>query len=352
MRGARRSVLVTGGTGYLGSAIVRQLIDSGVHVQVLARSARSAGAGAGAAPLRHVADLTDERSIQRAFRDAARAAGSSGAELDVIHCAALISYRSRDAAELRRVNVEGTRIVLEAARAVDVRRFCHVSSVAAIGAAPDADTCLDDEAPLGRYELGCEYGATKRDAEALVLAQASRLDVVVASPCAIFGWSPLGSNTLEFLRFLARGTGAGALLARVAPPGAISVVGRDDAALGILLALERGRRAVRYLLVESSWELVDLLALAACALERPGPSRRVPRTLWAPVVAAAALVDRIRPLERATPETLRVLGLRFSFRSTLARNELGWSPRPFAEVLAETIRGLPAVEARSVVGAG
>ena len=91
-----RSVLVTGGTGYLGSAIVRRLSAEGEHVQVLARSS----AGADAAPLRHVADLTDERSIHGAFREAARIASSSGLALDVIHCAALISYRSRDAAEL------------------------------------------------------------------------------------------------------------------------------------------------------------------------------------------------------------------------------------------------------------
>ena len=67
--------------------------------------------------------------------------------------------------------------------------------------------------------------------------------------------------------------------------------------------------------------------------------------MWSSLVGAAGLVDRVRPLERATPEALRLLGLRFSFRSERARRELGWSPRPFAEVLAETIRGLHALEA-------
>jgi dihydroflavonol-4-reductase len=143
----------------------------------------------------------------------------------------------------------------------------------------------------------------------------------------------MGSNTTRFLQRVQRGS-----LGPFAPPGSLSVVGVQDAAAGICLALERGRANGRYLLSESNWTHVELLALAATELGVPPPRWRVPKAAWSAVVAAAALVDRVLPATEATPEALRLLGTHFRFDAARARSELGWRPRPFPEVLRETVR--------------
>jgi dihydroflavonol-4-reductase len=329
-------VLVTGGTGFIGAEVVRLLGARGQDAHVLCRP------GTDRAALRHAAgwlaaDLEDEPALGRAFESAAGAARARGVPLDVVHLAARISYRRQDRESLRRVNVEGTRRVLAFASAAGVRRFCHVSSVVALGPAARADQELDDDAPLAGRALDCAYAATKAEAEELVLGERDSLDVVVASPAVVFGATGSGSNSLHFLRRVLRGT-----LGPLSPPGSISVVGLTDAAEGILAVLQGGARGRRYLLSESAWRLHELLSLACRCAGRPPPRGSVPPALWRALVGAAALVDRFAPSERATPEALALLGLHFRYRARRARTELGWAPRPFADTLGEIIAALRA----------
>ncbi len=328
-------VLVTGGAGFVGAEVVRRLAARGATAHVLCRPGtdRSSLQGTGVRWLE--ADLLDESGLRQAFEYAAARARADGVPLDVVHLAAGISYRRADRELLQRVNVEGTRRVLAACAAVRARRLCHVSSVVALGAVARPDLELDDDAPLTAPALDSAYARTKAEAEALVLAAREELDVVVASPAVVFGVSGSASNSLHFLRRVLRGT-----LGPLSPPGSISVVGLADAAQGILLVLERGSRGQRYLLSESAWCLHDLLVLACRMGGRTPPWGRVPRPVWRALVSVVALADRVVPSERATPEALALLGLHFRFRSRRARAELGWSPRPFTEILGELIAEL------------
>jgi dihydroflavonol-4-reductase len=174
---------------------------------------------------------------------------------------------------------------------------------------------------------------TKRAAEELVLARPA-LDVVVVNPGAIFGPAERESNTVRFLRKLQAGR------MPLAPPGALSVVGVEDVARGCILALARGQRGRRYLLVESVHACDALFEMAARALGGRPPLATVPRVLWPAVVASIRLLDAVVPQELVTPQSLKMLGLRFAFSAARARSELGWTPRPFPEVLAATIAGL------------
>jgi dihydroflavonol-4-reductase len=330
-------VLVTGGTGFVGAEVVRHLAASDREVHALRRrgSARSTPAREGVHW--YEADLVDGPALHAAFEAGAAAARTRGVPLEVVHLAAAISYRRRDRALLRRVNVEGTRRVLDACIAVGARRLCHVSSVVALGPVARADQELDDDAPLAPRALDSAYARTKAEAEALVLGASAALDVVVASPAVVFGVSGSASNSLHFLRRVLRGT-----LGPLSPPGSISVVGLADAAQGILLALERGARGRRYLLGESAWRLHELLSFACRIAGRTPPRGVVPRPLWRVLVGAATVADLVAHSERATPEALALLGLHFRFRARRARAELGWTPRPFAEVLGEVIAALRA----------
>ena len=335
-----RVVLVTGGAGFVGSEVVRLVAARGHDAQLLCRSSTDRTPLSGVAHVTHEADLEDEPALRRAFAAASGAARARGSALQVVHLAARISYRRADRELLRRVNVEGTRRVLAACAAERVERVCHVSSVVALGPVARADQDLEDDAPLGALALDSAYARTKAEAEELALAASRALDVVVASPAVVFGRSAAGSNSLHFLSRLVRGT-----LAPLSPPGSLTVVGLADAADGIVRVLEHGTRGTRYLLGESAWRLYDLLGLACELAGRTRPLARVPSPLWRVLVGAAALVQRVTPSERATPEALSLLGMHFRFRARRARSELGWSPRSFPELLAELIRGIREDEA-------
>ncbi len=327
----RGPVLVTGATGFLGREIVRQLVASGVEVHVFARGSSNRGPLAGMPLTWHDGDLRDEDSVVRAVRAFVAAARQRGLPARVVHSAALISYKSSDRELSREVNVEGTRRLLDASSAAGVSRFLFVSSVVTVGHSTSGEA-IDELAVFNNGRLGVHYVDTKRAAEELVLGASATLDVVVANPGAIFGPVERESNTVRFIRRMADGKGPW-----FAPPGSISVVGVHDSAAGILLTLERGRRGERYLLVESSVTALELFQRIARELSATPARWRFPRWIWPALVAGARAMDRVRPIELAPPQGLRMLGLDLRFDARKARSELGWTPAPFDRVLAETV---------------
>lgn len=325
---------LTGATGFLGAELAKRLAARGVRLHLLVRDTRKAAALADAGHAVHAGDLCDRDSVRSAMEAAARA---SGGRFDVLHNAALISYKRADRERQRAINTEGTRTVAEQALRLGARRFCQVSSVVTVGSSPDGRP-VDETAPFDLGGLGVDYVDTKRAAEELVFALSDRLDTVAVNPAAIFGAKDGGSNTA---RFLARIAGHGA--PPLAPPGMLAVVGVEDAAEGTLLALERGRRGERYLLVESCWNTRELFELAARLSGRRGPYGTLPAWLLPPVLAAARLLEPAWSSDMVPPQALAMLGRRLVFDASKARRELGWTPEPFETVLRRSL--LAAVEA-------
>jgi dihydroflavonol-4-reductase len=332
-------MLVTGATGFLCSVVVRALVARGDEVHALARPASDTSVLAGVDVHWHAGNLVDPASVAEVVRAVSDRARERGDRWSLIHGGALISYKTKDHDDAVAVNVEGTRRILEAARVHGVGRVLHVSSVVTVGRSEHGEV-LDEAATFNLDDCGVDYVLTKRAGEELALAMAPALDIVVVNPGAIFGPIAFGersSNTARIVRHVAQGRGP-----LVAPPGSVAVVGVDDTANGILLALDHGRRGERYLLVESWLRAVELLRLIARTLSRRGPLCAVPPPLWPALVGAAKLWDRIRPMELAPPQGLAMLGCHLRFDASKARHELGWSPRPFAAVLSETIESLRA----------
>ncbi|MCY2961394.1 MAG: NAD-dependent epimerase/dehydratase family protein [Planctomycetota bacterium] len=327
-------VLVTGGTGFLGGAIVRRLAARGDEVHVLARASSDRSVLDDTAVTWHAGDLTDAPSIRAATRAVASRAANLRRPAQVVHSGALISYRTADRAAQVAANVEGTRLVLAAAAESRVARVLHVSSVVAVGHGTGQEP-LDETMVWNNGPLGVDYATTKRQAEELAVEAARDLDVVITNPGAIFGAWTGKSNTAKFLRQAS--TGKGPL---VAPPGSIGVLGIDDAADGCILALDRGRRGERYLLVERWISTADLFRLVAAVTGGRAPLFTLPRFLWPLVVPVARVVDRIHPLDMTPPQALAMLGVELRFDARKARTELGWQPLPFEEVLRRTVRGL------------
>jgi len=341
---ASNVVLVTGGTGFLGGAIVRRLAARGDEVHVLARASSDRSVLADTSVVWHDGDLAAGDSIREAVRRVARRAVETRRRAQVVHCGALISYKTADRALQEATNVEATRSVLAAARECDVARVLHVSSVVAVGHGRGTEL-LDETMEWNNGPLGCDYATTKRRAEELAIAAAQALDVVVVNPGAIFGAWTGKSNTAKFLRLAAAGKGP-----LVAPPGSLGVLGIDDAADGCILGLDRGRRGERYVLVESWMTSRDLFVLVAKIVGGREPWFTFPRALWPLVVPAARLIDVVRPLEMAPPQALAMLGVELRFDGRKARAELGWKPAPFEDVLRSTARGLGIAIADDDVG--
>jgi dihydroflavonol-4-reductase len=322
---------VTGGTGFLGRETVQQLLAGGAEVHVLARKESARGPLASLPVTWHEGDLRDSGSIERAFASIERAAKASDRGTCAIHAAALISYRSRDRELAREINVEGTRRVIEACRAHGVARLVHVSSVVTIGHCV-GPAPMDETTEYNSGSLGVDYVDTKRAAEDLVLAAVSGLDVVVVNPGAIFGPVERSSNTVRLVRRMAAGRSP-----PFVPPGSVGVLGVRDAARGTLLALARGRRGERYILVESSLASAELFRRIATILGVPPVERVLSPAIWRMLTRLSVPWDALFPMQLAPPQALTMLGLDLRFDAAKARRELGWLPAPFDSVLAQTI---------------
>lgn len=326
---APRSVLVTGATGFVGRRLVSLLRSRGRTVHALARAGSDTSGEALREVRWHRGDLCDGASLE-----AACAAVAAEGPWDLVHCAALVSYRARDRRAQREINVEGTRRVLLAARRHRVGRLVHVGSIVAVGHATPGRLAHEDMA-WNAGDLGVAYVDTKRAAEELVLEASEELDAVIVDPGAIFGPGPEHSNSVHFLRELAAGKRL-----PFAPPGAVGVVGVEDTAEGTVLALERGKRGRRYLLVERNLRLVELLGAVLALLGRPAPKRVAPKAAWRAFGGLLAALETAVDLRRVTAQSVRMLGADWRADARRAREELGWRPRSFDEVLRATLAAL------------
>jgi dihydroflavonol-4-reductase len=221
--------LVTGATGFLGSHLVRSLIEHGHEVVALARSTEGLAEGA----IERRGDVLDEGSV----RDAA--AGCVG----VFHCAGKVSRKPEDAEELHRVHVKGTKIVLDACRAAGVKRavIASTSGTVAVSDDPDHIASETDETPIGIINRWPYYRAKLFAERAALEMNSAGFEVVSINPTLLLGPGDLrGSSTEDVRLFLEKKIPA-------VPPGGMSYVDARDAAEAMRLAMDKGTPGERYL---------------------------------------------------------------------------------------------------------
>jgi dihydroflavonol-4-reductase len=220
-------LLVTGATGYLGSAVVHQAVRDGYEVRAAVRDPRRVAGLLPEGVEVVVADLSDPAALERAVRGCT----------DMLHLAGAVSGTAE---QTHRANVDGTAALLAAARAAGVERFVLTSSSAAV---IDASGLVAEE-PVGPPALTDPYSVSKAAAEKLVLAAAADgFGAVVANPVSIYGPSPLGPFSYNAL-FLAAARGE----IETVVDAQVGWVLAEDAAAGHLLVLERGVPGRRYVL--------------------------------------------------------------------------------------------------------
>ena len=309
--------LVTGASGFVGSAVARALVARGDTVRAAVRASSSRAALEGLDVEFSVAQLGDRAALRRALRGVDR----------VFHVAGT-TYLRASPAELTRVNVEGTRVVMEEALRAGVERVVHTSSIGAVGPARPGGA-VDERTPFPP-DLDVPYAVSKHAAESEALRAAARgLDVVIVCPSQVFGRGDLGpTSTGVVRRFLLRRIPAYV-------PGAISVVDVDDVAAGHLLADEHGTTGERYILGGRNYTWERLFAELARLSGIDGPALEVP----VPVALALAEAATHGPLPSfASPAEVRAAGLWWTCKSTRAKRELGWTTRPHEDTVEATVR--------------
>jgi dihydroflavonol-4-reductase len=315
-------VLVTGASGFVGSAIAGLLRSNGHPVRVLVRPT-SARTNISKADRVFEGDLRDRASL---------AAALSGVSY-LFHAAADYRLWSRSPNEIFRTNVEGTRLVMEEALRAGVERIVYTSSVATLKL---TDGLLADESsPLAEHEAIGAYKRSKVAAERLVEAMVRRdgLPAIIVNPSTPMGPrdvrpTPTGRIILE--------AASGRMPAFV--DTGINLVHVDDVAMGHLLALRCGSIGERYILGGDNVPLAEMLREIANLVGRKPPFLKIPLEIVYPVALSAELLARLTGREPfVTRDGLRMARHHMFFDTSKAKRELGYSARPHMEGIIDAI---------------
>jgi dihydroflavonol-4-reductase len=319
-----KSVLVTGGAGFLGSRVVRNYLARGIKVRVVDSLEQGSLENLGACPpgleLLEL-DLCDLDRIIDAFAD----------QDLVIHAAAMIRARSVHERVLqKRVNVDATRNVIEACRRNRVRKLLHISTTAAIGISPDPDVPADESFRFNLDHLGINYNSTKHQAEQLVLdANGPDLTAIVVNPGFVFGSRRNGYNGAEVIQRVLRSRVV------ICTNGGLSVVHIDDVVEGISRVGDQGRAGERYVL---SGENLSFQELAHTVCQISGIRKKIISVPDAISKFADLVLNLIARARGVSPHLHLYLNRRYAyqfFSSKKAHTELGYCPRPFAEIVED-----------------
>lgn len=316
--------LVTGGTGFVGANIVRELLLDGASVRVLARKGSDRRGLDGCAVEFVDGDLLDPASVRAAVVGAR----------DVYHAAADYRLWAPDPRALYRTNVDGTRHVLEAAAEAGARRIVYTSTVGAVGIPKDG-TPGDETTHVSLDDMAGAYKSSKFLAERVAEELAARgAPVVIVNPSAPIGpWdvkpTPTGQMIVDFLK--------GKMVATVNT--GLNLVHVRDVARGHLLAAQRGRVGERYILGNCNLTLLEIFRLLAALTGIAAPRFRVPygiAWLGAAGMEAVAMVTRRPPQVPLT--AVRMARKRMYFSSSKAIQELGLPQTPVELALGDAVR--------------
>ena len=316
--------LVTGGTGFVGSAVVRRLLAAGETVRVLVRAASDLRnlEGLDVAVVR--GDLGEPDTLARAVAGCAA----------LFHVAADYRYWAPRADEVYATNVAGTAALMRAAGEAGVARVVYTSSTATLGFAP-AGGAADEETPVGLDDMIGHYKRSKFQAEAEVrrMVREEGLPAVIVNPSTPVGPrdikpTPTGRIIVECAR--------GRMPAYV--DTGLNVAHVDDVAEGHLLAYRRGGVGERYVLGGEDLSLREILGAIAEAAGRAPPRIRLPHGAVLPLAHLSEAWARISGRAPfATVDGARLARKRMYFSSAKARRELGYASQPAADGLRDAV---------------
>lgn len=321
-----RKVLVMGASGFVGSHVTRQLVERGDDVRVLLRQT-SPTAG------------IDDLDVQRCYGDIFDGPAVRGAMADrdvVFYCVVDARAMLPDPAPLIRTNVDGLRHVLDIAATIDLQKFVYLSTIGTIAVSDDGSAVTEDT-PFNWAGKGGPYIDARRAAEDMVLRYVRErgLPAVVlnvSTPYGPWDWQPtphgglVARAALGTMPFYVKGVNT-------------EVVGVEDAARALLLAVERGRNGQRYIISESYRSMRELFDIAARETGAAPPRIGVPLGAFYAAAYAAEPLRALRP-GKITPflNLVRLAATTSPADHGKATRELGWQPSPTAEAIRRAAR--------------
>lgn len=318
------TTLVTGATGFVGSAVARALAARGHTLRLLTRPASDRRNIAGLDAEIVTGDLTDPELLVRA---------AVGCRF-VCHVAADYRFWVPDPDAMLRANVDGAVAMVRAAAQAGAERIVHCSSVATLGQIGDG-TPADETTPTHEADFVGIYKRSKYLAEKAVLDLAWRdgVPVIVVNPAA-----PVGPRDIKPTPTgkMIRDAAAGRVPAYI--DTGLNIVHVDDVAEGHVLALEKGRVGERYVLGAENMLLKDILALVCDVVHRRAPTIELPEALVWP---AALVMEKFATLTGIAPmmtrDHLKMARKKMFYSSAKATAELGYHPRPVRSAVEDAV---------------
>lgn len=310
---------VTGATGFLGNVIARQLRQAGHDVNALVRDPRKASELQSLGVQLFQGDVTDKESMRTAMQ------GVDG----IFHVAGWYKIGARDKSDGEKVNIQGTRNVLELMKELHISKGVYTSTM---GVNSDSHGELKNESYHFSGTHLTEYDRTK--AIALQIAEqyiAERLPLIIVMPGGIYGpgdTSILRRNLIDFLlgKLPMLPTQAGVCWAHV-----------EDTARGHILAMEKGVPGETYILAGEPYTYLEAFQLASHITGKPAP-RAVSHRIFKTLSFIVKPFDSVLP-ELYTSEALRAMGgVTYWGDNSKAKRFLGYNPRPLTEGLESTLK--------------
>jgi dihydroflavonol-4-reductase len=315
--------LLTGATGFVGSAVARCLLARGHRVRVLARPGSDRRNLDGLAVDIATGDLRDPASLAQATQDCRY----------LFHVAADYRLWVPDPEAMMQANVSGTRALLLAAQSRGVERIVYCSSVAALGLTADGSpadetTQVHPETIIGTYKRS-KYLAEQA---VLQLVRERSVPAVIVNPS-----TPIGPRDIKPTPTgkMIRDAATGRMPAYV--DTGLNIVHVDDVAEGHLLALERGKVGERYILGGEDFSLGRLFASVAAAAGRRPPRVQLPIGPLLPLAILCEQLARFGIEPVVTRETLAMARKKMFFTSAKAKAELGYAPRPAEAAIIDAV---------------
>jgi dihydroflavonol-4-reductase len=317
--------LITGASGFVGSAVLRQLIAAGHSVRAVIRPHSNPRNLAGLSVEIAYGDLVDRRSLDRAME------GCSA----LFHVAADYRLWTLKSHGIYETNVVGTRNIMLAAMEAGIKRIVYTSSVATLGLTRDGSPA-DEDTPVSQGDMIGHYKRSKFFAEAEVkrLADEQKLPVIIVNPSTPIGPrdikpTPTGRMIID--------AASGRMPAYV--DTGLNLVHVDDVAIGHLLAFERGHVGERYILGACNMTLKEIFCAIATLTHRGPPKIRLSLPLVFPIAcmseAWSRLVSKREP--RVTLNGVRLARKKMFFSIEKAKHILGFNPRPVEEALRDAV---------------
>ncbi len=319
-------VFITGGTGFIGKRVLTRLVEQRHEVRALARSDRSAALvkSLGASVVR--GDVNDVASMREGMR---------GSDV-VFHIAAWYELGVQNVEKMERINVEGTRNVLELAYQLEIPKIVYTSTVGVYG--DTGGRVVDESYVKPGPPFLTTYDRTKWEAHykvALPLIERGA-PIIIVQPGAVYGpgdHSLVGDLMERFYE--------GRLPVLPGPETMLTYAHVDDVAEGHILAAEKGKVGESYNLAGPALTMAELVALWEEITGKRGPLFHVPASLIRPFASLVGVLEDVVSLPKLfSKEAIKILGASYAARSDKAKEELGWTLRPLREGMLESFIAL------------